>query len=370
MKSIRGFPTPRFLLAGCIASLATLVACAGLGTSDDETKAGRSQRFQNEEALPVPAANFRESVGFYWAWFQRYRQTPRGSPAWQLPAAEVRQQVRKLDSGEGYVWLGHAAVLLNFQGKKILFDPFLSEYYGPVRLPGLRRKSPVPLQVEDLPALDAVLISHDHYDHLDRTTIVKLLQRQPDLAFVVPKGVGALLRDWGATQVQELGWHQQAGLAGLQAIAVPALHESGRALGDRDQRLWAGWVLRDGSRQVYFSGDTAYGRIFEDMRKRYGAFDLAFIGIGAYGPEHLLQRYHLTPEQAWEASRSLCAARTIPIHWGVMTNSTEPIDEPIRRYAAAAGVSASTLPRIGEFVPWQPATLQCTPHPLSTTEGK
>lgn len=169
----------------------------------------------------------------------------------------------------------------------------------------------------------------------------------------------------GAAQVSELGWHSSTELGPLRLVAVPAVHESGRSATDRGDRLWAGWLVKDATRQVYFSGDTAHGRFFEHLRTAYGPTDLAFIAAGAYGPEHLLQRYHLTPEQAWAAGRTMCASKVVPIHWGVMTNSAEPLEEPLTRFARAAGVPPESFARIGQFVRW--ADVDRRPCPFTTT---
>lgn len=342
--------TTFLLLAACL--VVALSACSMPPEYDPRGPGPIGGRFINVEPHPLPEPSTSQWLGFYGMWLDRYSSTPRQMPAWQLPRDAVRVQLKEAERREGHVWLGHAAVLVNLGGKRVLFDPFLSEYYGPVRLPGLRRKSPVPAQVADLPSIDAVVISHDHYDHLDRTTILELLARQPELTVVVPKGLGELVSGWGAKDVRELTWHQSTALGGVKVIAVPAVHHSGRGLGDKNKSLWAGWLLREGSRQVYFSGDTSDGKFFAGIEQRYGPTDLAFIAVGAYGPDHLLSRFHLTPEQGWAGGQALNAARVVPIHWGVMTNSAEPLEEPLQRFAAAAGIKTSDVPPIGQFVSW------------------
>ncbi len=240
-------------------------------------------------------------------------------------------------------WLGHAAALIQLPGLTLLTDPVFSRRASPFSLVGPERLVPSPLGPVDLPALDAVLLSHDHYDHLDEASI-RALARSFDPLFVVPLGVGALVRGWGARRVLELDWWQYVDLAEWRLHGTPAKHFSGRGLTGRNATLWAGWFLepRGEGPSLYFAGDSGYAGLFTEIGERLGPPEVALLPIGAYRPRWLMEPVHVEPEEAVQAFRDLGARHFIPIHWGTFDLAEEPVHEPPQRLRACAAAHGLT----------------------------
>jgi L-ascorbate metabolism protein UlaG (beta-lactamase superfamily) len=250
------------------------------------------------------------------------------------------------------IWFGHASVYLEIDGARLMVDPMLSEYASPLARVGPKRFHPPPLALDLLPKMDAVLISHDHYDHLDMETTKHLARVGSH--FLVPLGIGAHLERWGvpASQVTELDWWQSADIRGLKIISAPVRHYSGRGLRDGNATLWSSWSIAGPSHRVYFSGDTGFGEHFREIGDRLGPFDLSLLKIGSYGPGQNWLDIHMGPEQAVESHIMLKARRMLPVHWGTFNLAFHAWDEPIKRAVAAArtrGVEIVT-PRLGEVV--------------------
>jgi len=235
-------------------------------------------------------------------------------------------------------WLGHATALLEVDGYRLLTDPVWSERCSPIHNLGPRRLHPPPFSLETLPALDAVVISHDHYDHLDMAT-VRSLARSQRAPFVVPLGVGAHLREWGVpdSRIIELDWHSQTRIGELTLTCTPARHYSGRFL-SRGNTLWASWVISGPRHRAFFGGDSGYTRSFADIGAAYGPFDLTLLPIGAYNKSW--PDIHMNPEEAVRAHRDLNAAAPggvlVPIHWCTFRLAPHPWGEPADRLVAAA----------------------------------
>jgi N-acyl-phosphatidylethanolamine-hydrolysing phospholipase D len=185
---------------------------------------------------------------------------------------------------------------------------------------------------DDLPRIDFVVISHDHYDHLDEPTVIRLARRD-DPRFFVPLGIKAWLADRAITNVVELDWGETATFRGLTIACTPAQHFSGRTLADQGRRLWASWVVL-GSKRFYFGGDSGYAPHFREIGEAYGPFDLAALPIGSYTPRDLTRAIHTSPEDALQAWVDVRAARFVGIHWGTFALAQEPYDEPPQRLAA------------------------------------
>jgi N-acyl-phosphatidylethanolamine-hydrolysing phospholipase D len=232
-------------------------------------------------------------------------------------------------------WIGHATLLVQLDGVSLLTDPAWSPRVGPFGgAVGVRRITPPGLSLDELPRIDAVLISHDHYDHLDEPT-VRELHRRFAPRFFVPLGLGGWLRDRGITDVVELDWGESARLRGVTIACTPAQHHSGRTAVDQGRRLWASWVV-SGSRRLFFAGDTGYAPHLAAIGRDFGPFDVAALPIGGYTPPEVTRRVHTTPEDALRAFRDLRAARLVAIHWGTYALGRDPFEEPRARLLAEA----------------------------------
>jgi L-ascorbate metabolism protein UlaG (beta-lactamase superfamily) len=248
-------------------------------------------------------------------------------------------------------WIGHSSAYVELDGLRLLLDPVFAERVSPLPV-GPRRFHAPPIALADLPRIDAVLISHDHYDHLDMDSVRHLAARGS--RFFVPLGIGAHLERWGvpAAQIEELEWWQQRTLGGVQIVCTPTRHYSGRGLRDRSATLWASWSVLGPQHRFFYSGDTGYATHFRDIGTRLGPFDLAFVKIGAYGPGAAWVDIHMPPEQSVQVHRDVRARRMFPLHWSTFNLAYHAWDEPIRRTAAEArrtGVELVT-PRVGEWV--------------------
>jgi L-ascorbate metabolism protein UlaG (beta-lactamase superfamily) len=248
-------------------------------------------------------------------------------------------------------WIGHASTYVEIDGVRVLLDPVFAERVSPVPV-GPTRFHPPPIALAALPPIDAVLVSHDHYDHLDMATVQHLAGR--GTRFFVPLGIGAHLERWGvpAAQVEEMEWWQRRSWRGLDIVCTPTRHYSGRGLGDRSATLWSSWSVLGPRHRFFYSGDTGYSTHFKEIGDRLGPFDIAFVKIGAYGPGAAWTDIHMPPEQAVQAHRDVRARRLFPVHWSTFNLAYHDWDEPIRRTAAAArrtGVELVT-PRLGEWV--------------------
>ena len=248
-------------------------------------------------------------------------------------------------------WLGHASTYVELDGLRLLLDPVFAERVSPLPV-GPRRFHPPPIALADLPRIDAVLISHDHYDHLDMDSVRHLSAR--GARFFVPLGIGAHLERWGvpAAQIEELEWWQQRTLGGVQFFCTPTRHYSGRGLNDRSATLWSSWAVVGPQHRFFYSGDTGYSTHFQEIGSRFGPFDMAFIKIGAYGPGAAWLDIHMSPEHAVQAHRDVRGKRMFPVHWSTFNLAYHDWDEPIRRAAAEAGRTGVELvtPRPGEWV--------------------
>ena len=220
-------------------------------------------------------------------------------------------------------WIGHASVYVELDGVRMLIDPIFSEYASPFDI-GPRRLHPPPIALADLPPVDAVLITHDHYDHLDMRTVQQLAQRGS--VFFVPLGIGAHLQAWGVpeAQIRDLEWWQEARLHGLRVVSTPSRHYSGRGLTDKDATLWTSWSVIGAKHRFYVSGDSGYSDHFARIGERFGPFDMAFFKIGAYGPGAPWLDIHMSPEDAVRAHREVRARRMFPVYWGTFNWPSTP----------------------------------------------
>jgi L-ascorbate metabolism protein UlaG (beta-lactamase superfamily) len=292
--------------------------------------------------------------GNYWDVTSRYLRSNGDDrkPRHPIPVQALRRSSFSGAPGQAIqvYWLGHASVLLEMAGKRFLLDPVFSERASMVQWAGPRRLHPSPIGLDEIPDVDAVLISHNHYDHLDYATIQALAKRP--VTFYVPLGVGETLESWGCRrdQIVELDWWGERTQDNVQIVCAPARHFSGRGLFDRDKTLWASWCLLAEGQRVYFGGDSGQMPTYRDIGEKYGPFDLTILPIGAYDEAWI--EIHTTPEQAAEAHQLVKGGVMLPIHWATFDLALHTWAEPIERLVKAAEKQRIQLvtPRVGEQV--------------------
>ncbi len=281
---------------------------------------------------------------------------PRRVPKAPLPSEDPRPAwARPPETGFRATWLGHSTVLLEIDGVRILTDPVWGERASPLSFAGPRRFQPIPVPVAALADVDLVLISHDHYDHLDYATI-RELARTP-VPFVTSLGVGAHLEAWGvpAARITELDWWQSVRVGGSEVTvtATPSQHFSGRTPGARNTTLWSGFAVRSGRHSVFFSGDTGLTPEYADIRDRLGPFDLVMLEVGAFHASW--GDIHLGPERALAALEYLGGGLLLPVHWGTFSLAVHAWDDPAEQLMTLAprrGVRL-VMPKLGS--PFEPA---------------
>lgn len=249
-------------------------------------------------------------------------------------------------------WFGHSAVLLELDGQRILLDPMLGRRSSPLSFIGSKRfHDHLPIPIEELPPLDAIVFSHDHYDHLDYGSVLRLKHKTAH--FFVPLGVGAHLERWGvpAEKITELDWWETASCRGITLTAAPARHFSGRGLFNRNSTLWCSWVLQGQQHKIYFGGDSGYDAHFAQIGERLGPFDVTLLECGQYN--ETWKYIHMMPEQTAQAHLDLRGKVLQPTHWAGFALALHPWQEPVQRLTKAAAQQGITLatPLIGQT--WQ-----------------
>jgi len=343
--------------------LAALFVAAAISTSGFASFGGKLEGKRLERARGSPHFDGKEFVnsvpthmlvpGTFWQMLRhQFFGTEQRVPLVPLPvvARSTADYAAPPSSGLRATWIGHATVLLELDGARLLTDPIWSERASPSTLVGPRRFQPPPIALEALPPVDAVVISHDHFDHLDMATVRALAAR--GTRFAVPLGVGAHLDAWHvpAAQIDELDWGESVTVAGLTLTATPARHYSGRNPLRSNQALWASWVLKGAEHRVFFSGDTGYFDGFAKIGERYGPFDLTLVKIGASDPTW--QEIHMSPEEAVQTHLDVRGRLMLPVHWGTFNLGYHAWNQPAEAAVSAAtarGVSL-VVPRIGEWV--------------------
>jgi L-ascorbate metabolism protein UlaG (beta-lactamase superfamily) len=318
----------------------------------DDGRQPENSAFQKGGKLNMSMAAFFTTTWQFF--FTRNQRTPKGD----LPSCPVdlSQFTHGGDDQLRVTWLGHSSAMINIDGFRLLTDPVFAKrisIFGPTRFSG-----EVPIKIDQVPEIDAVIISHDHYDHLNRFSIKGLQERAK--CFLVPLGVGARLQRWGVPKdkIVELDWWQEHHLGqGLMVAATPAQHFSGRGLSDRNQTLWASWVVETKHHRLFFSGDSGYFDGFKEIGAVYGPFDLTLMECGAYNKAWA--EVHMFPEETVQAHLDLKGQVLHPIHWGTFNLSLHPWYDPMERLAAAAKahkvktatpiVGDTTI--LGEYIP-------------------
>jgi L-ascorbate metabolism protein UlaG (beta-lactamase superfamily) len=319
------------LLTLSVASLFSMTCATQMPPPDKphHTKNG----FQN--------VNVSEDHGFFdllkWRW-ERNSKDVLPPESFNFPIAENDPSFLRSNGHKTTLsWIGHATVLLQMNGKNILTDPLFSERASPVQWAGPKRVVAPGLALQDLPSIHMVVISHDHYDALDKKSIVKLYEREggKETIFFVPLRLKRWMNDLGITRVFELDWWDQHDEGEFRITAVPVQHWSKRGLAGRNKTLWAGWVIQSGDFRFFFTGDSGYTPIFKEIGKKLGPFDLSAIPIGAYEPRWFMKSHHINPEEAVQVHTDVRSKKSVAIHWGTFILTDEPLDEPPKRLGTA-----------------------------------
>ena len=310
----------------------------------------REGRFRNLANVKPDLKGFAPSIAGEFM-FGGGKRKPKGT----LPIHDPRGVwLRAPETGLRVSWLGHSTLWLEVDGVRILTDPVFGDRASPVGFMGPKRYHPTPVTLEQLPDFDVLLLSHDHYDHLCRSSIETLAKR--DIQVVTALGVGAHLESYGVApeRIHELDWHESIELPGVRFSATPAQHFSGRGLGDRNSTLWASWVVQTAGHKLFFSGDTGLFPELADIGRRFGPFDLTMLEIGAYHPAW--GDIHLGPANALSAHKLLGGSGILlPVHWGTFDLAIHTWNEPAEElYSGAAAHGARIImPELGQ--PLEPA---------------
>lgn len=338
------------ILTGLIAGIGWLLSVpvneetsARIGRSDQHA----GDRFVNEE----PEAGLKITPGRV---AELVRSYPRQSPIGAIPVVPIGKQILESPPSEELqvAWLGHAGVLIEVDGKRILIDPIVSERASPVGFAGPGRFHPSPLSMEELAGIDAAFITHNHYDHLDKATLLRLTAQGTRI--VVPLGNRPLLLAWGIpeSQVTELDWWQDIEIGDVRIVATPARHYSNRGLFDFKKTLWVSWSIIGRNERIFVSGDSGYTTAFSKIGAELGPFDLTIVKVGAYGPGQNWRDIHMPPEESIQTHLDVKGRIMLPVHWGTFDLGNHEWDEPIKRTLAAADSAGVKLltPKVGEFV--------------------
>ncbi len=348
----------RFLLMAAGLAVASMFPSCGSA----ELKKSRLQTVQKSPNYkngvfvnPVPTSIYTESNiwDVTWRWMTKRNRIL--EPTQELDfKSDVVCYPLLVNNGLRAIWIGHSTVLIEIDGKRFLTDPMWSKRATPVRPFGPVRFFDSPLMLEQIPKIDGVIISHDHFDHLDCATITKL--GKTGVMFYVPLGVGHLLESWGISngQIKELDWWDQVSVGKNHTlIATPARHFSGRGLFNRNSTLWCSWVIKGREHNVFFGGDGGMWPGFKTIGDKYGPFDISFLQIGAYNSDW--KNIHMFPEEAVKAHLDLKGGVLLPIHWGTFNLAFHSWTEPVERLLTSAHESniKLSLPRPGQLIDLQ-----------------
>ncbi|MDQ2822189.1 MAG: MBL fold metallo-hydrolase [Pseudomonadota bacterium] len=304
----------------------------------------REGKYQN--TLPVRPQSLGEYVKLFWTFlFNKPKTTV---PAGAIPVLALTQDQLLAAPDDTVFRLGHSTMLMKLGGAFYLTDPVFSQRASPVQWFGPARFHQPPIAIDDLPPIEAIILSHDHYDHLDRAAVLALAGKTRH--FITPLGVGERLIKWGvpASKVRQCDWWESVQVADVTLTATPARHFSGRSMTDRDTTLWASWVIQHADLRIFFSGDSGYFDGFKKIGERFGPFDLAMVETGAY--DAMWPDVHMQPEQTLQAFIDLRGKVLMPVHNGTFDLGLHRWQEPFERIAALAqaqGIALAT-PQMGE----------------------
>ncbi len=296
------------------------------------------------------------SIDYSWSSMVRMMKlyikgNPNKSPQSELPTQDLDTASWNSANTDQIMWYGHSAFLLKMNEKTILIDPMLGNTPAPHPALGASRYSKeLPVEIEELQEVDLIIISHDHYDHLDYGSIKQLNAKTK--MFYVPLGVGAHLKKWGVSEdrIKEFNWWDEAKLETIDIAFTPARHFSGRKIGNNNTTLWGSWVLKGSNTKIFFSGDSGYGPHFEEIGNKYGPFDITLMECGQYNENW--DQIHMMPEESVKAAKDVQAKVMMPIHWGAFTLAMHDWNDPVKRSTAEAERLAidCITPVIGEVI--------------------
>jgi L-ascorbate metabolism protein UlaG (beta-lactamase superfamily) len=255
---------------------------------------------------------------------------------YKLSEEQSINQFNLLKNSDSITWLGHASFLIKINNKHILTDPHLTPWASSVPGTGPKRFSEPGISIKNLPKIDMIIISHSHYDHLSKSTL-KQLPNKEDIHIIIPLGLKYFFEKLGYTKITELDWHENIQIENIKFTALPARHHSRRTLFDKNKTLWASWLINFNDTKVYFSGDTAYSStIFKEINSKYGDINYALVPIGAYEPRKIMKYNHTNPKEAVQIGLDLKAKNIIAMHWGTFNLTDESPDEPPRKFLEEA----------------------------------
>ena len=299
----------RLLLIFCLIYFSTPISFA-------EERFYNSDGMKNEKSL---------SEVLKWSW-------SREEPKKEFIKTNDSINLNSLKDREHYgLWIGHSTFLLNNGDLTILTDPIFSERASPLKFAGPKRLIKPVIKIKDLPKVDVITISHNHYDHLDINSLRKIQKKFPNVKILVPKGDLKLLRNYNLNNGFEFLWWEEIAFNNTKFIFTPAQHWSARGLRDRNKSLWGGWFIKNEDKNIFHAGDTGYSDDFIEIRNRLGTVDFAMIPIGAYDPQWFMSYSHVNPEEAINIAKDLNAKKSIGMHWGTFILTDEPVLEPRER---------------------------------------
>ena len=299
----------RLLLIFCLIYFSTSISFA-------EERFSNSDGMKNEKSL---------SEVLKWSW-------SREEPKKEFIKTNENINLNSLKDREHYaLWIGHSTFLINNGDLTILTDPIFSERASPLNFAGPKRLIKPVIKIKDLPEVDVITISHNHYDHLDVNSLRKIQKKFPNVKILVPKGDLKLLRNYNLNNGFEFLWWEEIAFNNTKFIFTPAQHWSARGLRDRNKSLWGSWFIKNEDKNIFHAGDTGYSEDFIEIRNRLGAVDFAMIPIGAYDPEWFMSYSHVNPEEALNIAKDLDAKISIGMHWGTFILTDEPVLEPRER---------------------------------------
>ena len=299
----------RLLLIFCLIYFSTSMSFA-------QERFSNSDGMKNEKSL---------SEVLKWSW-------SREEPKKEFIKTNENINLNSLKDREHYaLWIGHSTFLINNGDLTILTDPIFSERASPLTFAGPKRLIKPVIKIKDLPKVDVITISHNHYDHLDVNSLRKIQKKFPNVKILVPKGDLKLLKNYNLNNGFEFLWWEEITLNNTKFIFTPAQHWSARGLRDRNKSLWGSWFIKNEDKNIFHAGDTGYSDDFIEIRNRLGAVDFAMIPIGAYDPQWFMSYSHVNPEEALSIAKDLDAKKSIGMHWGTFILTDEPVLEPRER---------------------------------------